>query len=58
MTSHFNGTKQIANNGGKTGEIIGFAMGLLLFSVSIYAFTLSIKANKLALRKMKDEGYQ
>lgn len=58
MTNNLNGTKQIANNGGKTGEIIGFAMGLLLFSISIYAFTLSIKANKLALRKMKDEGYQ
>jgi hypothetical protein len=55
MTSNFNGTSQI-QKGVNTGEIIGFAMGLLLFSVSIYAFHLSIKANRLAIKKFESEG--
>lgn len=57
MTSNINGTAQIAK-GLKTGEIVGFALGLFVFSVSIYAFHLSIKANRLAIRKMNDEGYK
>ena len=57
MTSTMNGTAQIKNNGGKAGEVIGFALGLVLFSFSMYAFALSIKANKLAIKKLKDEGY-
>lgn len=56
MISNFNGTGQI-KKGLQAGEIVGFALGVILFSVSIYAFNLSIKANKMTIKKLKDEGY-
>jgi hypothetical protein len=52
-----NGLKQV-ESGIKNGEYLGVALGLFLFGFSIYAFSLSIKANKLAIKKFKDEGYQ
>lgn len=52
-----NGIKQI-EDGVKKGEIIGVALGILLFGISVYAFSLSIKANRLAIKKFKDEGYE
>lgn len=52
-----NGIKQV-ENGVKQGEYLGVAMGLFLFGLSVYAFSLSIKVNRLSLRKMKDEGYE
>ena len=57
MESPFNGTKQISS-GIVKGEVIGFALGLILFSYSIYAFSLAIKANKLTIEKLNDEGYK
>lgn len=51
------GTKLIKENGGKRGEAIGVALGIFLFGLSVYAFTLSIRVNRLSLRKLKDEGY-
>ena len=32
--------------------------GVLIFGLSVYAFSLSIKVNRLSLRKLKDEGYK
>jgi len=52
-----NGINQI-ENGVKRGEVIGTIVGVFLFALSIYTFSLAIKVNKLTLRKLKDEGYQ
>jgi hypothetical protein len=57
VPSEINGLKQIENNV-KHGEIIGAVMGVALFAISMYAFALSIKVNKLSLRQLKDEGYE
>lgn len=43
---------------GKTGKFIALGLGLFLFGMSIYAFHLTIKVNRLSLRKLKDEGYK
>lgn len=55
--AEINGVKQIENNV-KHGEIVGAIMGTALFIISMYAFALSIKVNKLSLRQLKDEGYE
>ncbi len=52
-----NGINQI-ENGIKRGEIVGTIIGIVLITLSVYTFSLSIKVNKLALRKFKDEGYE
>jgi hypothetical protein len=52
------GTKLIRENGGEIGESAAVVMGLLIFGISIYAFSLAIKVNRLSLRKLKDEGYE
>jgi len=52
-----NGINQI-ENGVKRGEVIGTVVGVFLFALSVYTFSLAIKVNKLTLRKLKDEGYQ
>ena len=52
-----NGINQI-ENGVKRGEIIGTVVGIFLFAISIYTFSLAIKVNKLTLKKLKDEGYE
>lgn len=57
IANHSNGIKQI-ENGVKTGETVGMLLGLFLFGLSVYAFSLSIKVNKLTLKKLKDEGYK
>lgn len=56
IANHSNGIKQIQNSV-KTGETVGMVLGLFLFGLSVYAFSLSIKVNKLTLKKLKDEGY-
>ena len=61
LATEINGLKQIQNgmNGHKLKkyEIVGIVLGLFLFSATVYASYLSIKTNKLTLRKLKDEGY-
>lgn len=57
VASEINGVKQIENNV-KHGEIVGAIMGTALFLISMYAFALSIKVNRLNLRQLKDEGYE
>lgn len=57
ISSDFNGIAQVENKI-KHGEIIGAVMGVALFAISMYAFALSIKVNKLSLRQLKDEGYE
>ena len=52
-----NGIKQI-ENGIKRGEVIGTVVGVFLFALSVYTFSLAIKVNKLTLKKLKDEGYE
>jgi hypothetical protein len=39
----------------KTGKIIEVLVGVGLLGLSIYAFSLSIIANKMAIKKMKEE---
>lgn len=52
-----NGIKQL-EDGFKKKQYLDLALGLFIFGISVYAFSLSIKVNKLSLRKMKDEGYE
>lgn len=57
VAPEINGVKQIENNV-KHGEIVGAIMGVALFAISMYAFALSIKVNRLNLRQLKDDGYE
>lgn len=52
-----NGINQI-EKGVKRGEITGAIVGIFLFALSVYTFSLAIKVNKLTLKKLKDEGYE
>ncbi|MBK7362827.1 MAG: hypothetical protein IPJ01_11065 [Micavibrio sp.] len=52
-----NGINQI-EKGVKRGEIAGTIVGIFLFALSVYTFSLAIKVNKLTLKKLKDEGYE
>jgi len=52
-----NGITQL-KNGLNKGEIVGAILGLGLFAISVYAFSLSIKVNKLTLKKLENEGYK
>lgn len=54
---NLNGLTQL-KNGMKNHEIVGFTLGLALFAVSMYAFHLSIKANKLSIKELNDKGYK
>jgi len=40
------------------GKIIAYSVGLFIFAASMYALHLSVKVNRLSLRKLKDEGYE
>ncbi len=42
----------------KTGEVVALVLGIGLFALTIYANMLSIKTNKVFLRKLSDEGYK
>lgn len=57
IPNQFQEVNNIAN-GFKKGEIFGAVLGGLLLGFTIYAFALTIKVNKLTLRKLNDEGYQ
>lgn len=52
-----NGVKQI-QNGLKSGQIIGVAVGVVFFAVTMYASYLAIKAHKLTIKKLNDDGYK
>lgn len=52
-----NGITQV-KNGINKGEIAGAILGIGLFAISVYAFSLSIKVNKLMLKKLENEGYK
>jgi hypothetical protein len=52
-----NGITQL-KKGLNKGEIVGTIIGLGLFALSVYAFTLSIKVNRLSLKKLENEGYK
>ena len=54
MSSPFNGTKQI-ETAMKTGEVVGLVLGLAMFGIAIYSFSLSIKANRMAIRRFEEE---
>jgi hypothetical protein len=56
VANSVNGISQI-KNGVHRGEVIGTVVGVFLFALSVYTFSLAIKVNKLTLRKLKDEGY-
>lgn len=49
-----NATKEI-NGEIKTGKLLEVILGVGLFGLSVYAFALSIKANKMAIKKMQEE---
>ena len=55
MASPLNGTTQIQNGIAK-GEIFGLVLGSVMFAIAIYSFTLSIKANRLAIKKFEADG--
>jgi len=55
MENGLNGIKQV-RKGIHASEVIGFTLGIILFSTTIYAMSLAIKANKLIIKKLKDEG--
>ncbi len=57
LGNDINGINKI-ENGIKRGEVIGTIVGVFLFALSVYTFSLSIKVNKLTLKKLKDEGYE
>ena len=57
MGNDINGINQI-EKGIKRGEVIGTVVGIFLFALSVYTFSLAIKVNKLTLKKLKDEGYE
>ena len=57
IVNDVNGIKQI-ESGIKRGEVIGTVVGVFLFALSVYTFSLAIKVNKLTLKKLKDEGYE
>lgn len=41
----------------RQGKIIAAVVGFAFLAVTIYAFSLSIKVNRLNLRQLKDNGY-
>lgn len=49
-----NATKEI-NGEMKAGKLLEVVVGVGLLGLSVYAFALSIKANKMAIKKMQDE---
>lgn len=55
--NELNGMSQINKNLSKKGQIIGLALGVIVFSYTMYAMTLAIKAHKLSIRKLNAEGY-
>lgn len=48
-------TKEI-NGEIKTGKLLEFIVGVGLLGLSVYAFGLSIKANRMAIKKMEEEA--
>ena len=50
-----NAAKEI-NGEMKAGKILEVVVGAALLGLSIYAFALSIKANKMAIKKMQDDA--
>jgi len=57
MENSLSGIKQV-RKGAHTGEIIGFTLGIILFSTTIYAMSLAIKAHRLTIKKLNNEGYK
>ncbi len=50
-----NATKEI-NGEIKTGKLLEVLVGVGLLALSVYAFGLSIKANRMAIKKMEEEA--
>jgi hypothetical protein len=50
-----NAAKEI-NGEMKAGKLLEVAIGAALLGLSIYAFALSIKANKMSIKKMEEEA--
>lgn len=51
----FNAAKEI-NGEMKAGKILEMVIGAALLGLSVYAFALSIKANKMSIKKMEEEA--
>lgn len=45
-------------DGIKKGQIVGIVLGLIVFAYSMYAVSLSVKANRLSIKKLKSEGFE
>ncbi len=45
-------------HGVNKGEAIAFVLGAIVFGITVYAMSLAIKANKLTIKKLNDEGYK
>lgn len=50
--------KVATKKNGKVGKVFYYSIGIMLFAFSWYALHLSIKANKLSIKKLKAEGYE
>jgi hypothetical protein len=50
-----NAAKEI-NGEMKAGKLLEVVIGVALLGLSVYAFGLSIKANKMAIKKMQDDA--
>jgi hypothetical protein len=50
-----NAAKEI-NGEMKAGKILEMVIGAALLGLSVYAFALSIKANKMSIKRMEDEA--
>ena len=50
-----NAAKEI-NGEIKAGKILEMVIGAALLGLSVYAFALSIKANKMSIKKMEEEA--
>lgn len=57
IENQFSGVKEV-QKGLKDGRLLGVVVGTVIFAFSIYAFSLSIKANKLTIKKLESEGFK
>ncbi len=56
--SSVDGIERIATNGLDTSNILKLSIGFVILVVTVYSFHLSMKANRLIIDQLNDEGYK
>ncbi len=56
--SSVDGIERIATDGLDTSNILKLSIGFVILAVTVYSFHLSMKANRLIIAQLKDEGYE